>query len=130
LVKTGNSIAELIFRFINKKGVFMQINPHKSSQPTAHKNSGPQSRLLKIKRKFKVPVSQLFNAFKTPEALKAWWWPRGFHAEHIDLDFCKGGSYFIDMKGYARGGGGMTGQFEEIIENKRIALTDSFTDKN
>jgi uncharacterized protein YndB with AHSA1/START domain len=32
------------------------------------------------------------------------------------------------MKGYAQGGGGMTGRFEEIIPDQRIVMTDQFSD--
>jgi uncharacterized protein YndB with AHSA1/START domain len=61
--------------------------------------------------------------------LKAWWWPLGLYTDHIELDFKVGGKYFINMKGFdQQGGGGMTGQFVEIIQNKRIVMTDNFSD--
>lgn len=85
---------------------------------------------LEISRDFKVPVEKLFSAFTTPEAIKAWWWPKDMHAEHVDLDFREGGKYFIDMKGYDQGGGGMTGEFKKIDKNKRIVMTDHFADEN
>ena len=34
------------------------------------------------------------------------------------------------MKGYEKGGGGMTGEFETIIENECIVMTDQFSDEN
>ena len=56
---------------------------------------------------------------------------QGLNADRIDLDFREGGMYFISMKGHVQGkdvSGGMTGQFEEIVENERIVMTDSFAD--
>jgi uncharacterized protein YndB with AHSA1/START domain len=81
-------------------------------------------------REFNVPVNQLFEAFKSPEAMKAWWWPNTLYADRVDIDFREGGKYFVNMKGYDKGGGGATGKFEEIIPNKRIVMTDYFADEN
>ena len=106
-----------------------QENPHQFSTP---EGSAPQPKLLEIRREFQVPVAHLFDAFTTAEALKAWWWPNGLHADRIDIDFREGGRYFINMKGQVQGkdvDGGMTGEFEEIVENERIVMTDSFADE-
>lgn len=85
--------------------------------------------LLVIERQFDVPVAKLFAAFTSAEDLKIWWWPKGLYADHVDLDFRVGGKYFINMKGFDQSGGGMTGQFEVIVKNERLIMTDSFADK-
>lgn len=111
----------------------MQTTQDKNRQSGAHKNSTPQSRLLEIDREFDVPVSRLFEAFKTSEALKIWWWPKELYADRVDYDFREGGKYVINMKGNVpdeHQSGGMTGRIEEIAENKRIVMTDSFADEN
>ena len=95
-------------------------------QDHSHKSSSSYSRFLHIEREFKVPVDQLFNAFKSANAIKTWWWPNGLHAEKVDFDFREGGRYFISMNGHDKGGGGMTGVFEEIVKNEKIVMTDSF----
>jgi uncharacterized protein YndB with AHSA1/START domain len=107
----------------------MQTSQEKT-QSAAHKNSTPQSRLLEIKREFNVPVSQLFNAFTTSEAIKQWWWPKGLYTDRVDLEFREGGRFFINMKGWSQGGGGMTGEYVEIVENERIVMSDQFADEN
>ncbi|MDD4974110.1 MAG: SRPBCC domain-containing protein [Bacteriovorax sp.] len=110
----------------------MQTSQERENRPSTHMNSTLQSKLLEIEHKFKVPIDQLFEAFTTSEALKNWWWPEGLYSDHIEMDFREGGKYFINMKGFNRsdsGGGGMTGQFEEIIDNKRIVMTDQFADE-
>jgi uncharacterized protein YndB with AHSA1/START domain len=103
---------------------------HSPDQSLNHKSSAPHSNLLVIERKYNVPVDQLFNAFTTSDALKIWWWPKGLHSDHVDINFKVGGRYFINMKGDEKGGAGMTGDFEEIVKNKRIVMTDSFSDEN
>lgn len=110
----------------------MQTNQEKTDQLPTLQASAPQARLLEIRREFQVPVVRLFEAFGTAEALKAWWWPNGLHADRIDIDFREGGRYFISMKGQVQGkdaSGGMTGEFQEIVENERIVMTDSFADE-
>lgn len=105
----------------------MQPSQSKSPSTSVHKSSTPQSKLLEIERKFNVPVEQLFQAFTDEESLKAWWWPHGLYADHVEFEPRKGGRYFINMKGSSQvGGGGMTGQIEEITPNERIVMTDNF----
>lgn len=111
----------------------MQTKQEKRNQPSIAEGSAPSPKLLEIRREFPVPVLRLFQAFASAEALKAWWWPNGLHADRIDLDFREGGRYFISMKGQVQGkdaSGGMTGEFEQIVENERIVMTDSFADEN
>ena len=96
---------------------------------SARQNWGAKTDLLEIKRDFTSSVDKLFAAFKTPEALKAWWWPKGLYADRVEIDFREGGRYFFNMKGFDRGGGGMTGEFKEIVDNTRIVMTDHFADK-
>ena len=108
----------------------MQTSQEKHNSSTVHKNSSTEAKLLKITRDFDVPVSDLFATFTKADTLKVWWWPKGLYSTHIDLDFTEGGKYFINMKGYENaGGGGMTGHFEEIVDDKRIVMTDSFADE-
>ncbi|WP_413587121.1 SRPBCC family protein [Bdellovibrio sp. HCB274] len=110
----------------------MQTSQEKGNRRQIHKESTPQAPLLVIEREFDVPVSQLFAAFSDSDSLKEWWWPQEFFADEADVDFREGGEFFISMDG---GGtdtgiaGGMTGRYEEIVENKRIVMTDQFADK-
>lgn len=106
----------------------MQTSNVGKKQFLSDKSSSFNSNIIQIERNFDVPVEILFSAFSSAEALKVWWWPEGMHASRVDLDFRQGGSYFIDMQGFEEGGGGMTGHFEEIIMNKRLVMTDSFSD--
>lgn len=108
----------------------MQTSPQKNKSSSAHKNSTPQSHLLEIDREMNAPLEKVFAAFKTPEAIKAWWWPNGLYATKVEIDFREGGRYFINMKGFEQGGGGMTGTFAEIKENELIVMTDQFSDEN
>lgn len=107
----------------------MQTSQNKSSHLKPHKNSTPKSHLLEIKRNFSMPLEQLYKAFTNTEAIKLWWWPKGLYTDHVEMDFTIGGKFFINMKGFDQGGGGMTGNFVEIVENERIVMSDSFADE-
>lgn len=101
------------------------------SQLESSSSPSPLRKLLELEREFHVPVNQLFAAFSSPEALKQWWWwPEGLYSDQIDMDFKEGGDNFINMKGYEKGGGGMTGRFIEIVENERIVMSDQFSDEH
>lgn len=107
----------------------MQTSQEKTKLVSQYKNSTPKAKLLVIEREFQVPVEKLFAAFSTAETLKAWWWPKELYTDHVEIDFREGGRYFINMKGFDQGGGGMTGRFEEIVPNERLVMTDQFADK-
>nr|BFD59103.1 SRPBCC domain-containing protein [Bdellovibrio sp. CKG001] len=107
----------------------MRTAQEKPTSSSVHKHSSPDARLLELERKFPVPVEQLFEAFTTSESLKQWWWPQGMYADQVEIDFREGGRYLINMKGYESSSGGMTGHFEEIIQNERIVMTDQFADR-
>lgn len=111
----------------------METNQEKRNPLSTSEEPAVTPKVLEIRREFSVPVDVLFQAFATAEALKAWWWPNGLHADRIDLDFREGGRYFLNMKGQVQGkdvSGGMTGEFEQIVENELIVMTDSFADVN
>jgi uncharacterized protein YndB with AHSA1/START domain len=106
-------------------------NSIEGQKPISHQeNAVPVPQSLEILREFSAPVEELFQAFTKPDVIKIWWWPQNLYADHVDLDFREGGKYFINMKGFDRGGGGMTGIFQEIIPNKRIVMSDQFADLN
>ncbi|WP_413578158.1 SRPBCC family protein [Bdellovibrio sp. HCB290] len=109
----------------------MQTSQEKGRKRPIHNASTPQAPLLVIERQFDVPVSELFAAFADSDSLKEWWWPQQFFADEADIDFREGGRFFISMDGGTDTGnvGGMTGHYEEIIENVRIVMTDQFADK-
>ncbi len=106
----------------------MQTSQSKTETPS-YKNSTTESKLLVIDRRFDVPVEKLFNSFASSDEIKVWWWPQGMYADQVEWEFKNGGRYFINMKGYEKGGGGMTGQFKEIVPNKLLVMTDKFADE-
>jgi uncharacterized protein YndB with AHSA1/START domain len=108
----------------------MQTSQTKNNHLGTHKNSTQYAKLLIIERSFNVPVERLYEAFTSSETLKIWWWPKDLYADRIDLDFREGGTMFINMKGFDKGGGGMVSRFIEIVKDQLIVMTDQFADEN
>jgi len=111
----------------------MQTSQLEQNQHSIGEGSALNPKLLEVRRQFQAPVARLFEAFTSAEALKAWWWPNGLHADRIDYDFREGGKYFINMSGKVQGkdaSGGMMGEFKKIVQDELIVMTDSFADQN
>jgi uncharacterized protein YndB with AHSA1/START domain len=107
----------------------METSHETENQFAQHLNSTSQSQLIVIERDFSAPIEKVFDAFINPETLKIWWWPKGLYSDYIEMDFREGGKFFINMKGISGKGGGMTGEFEEIVKNERIVISDQFADE-
>lgn len=86
-----------------------------------------------IERVFDAPVGEVWAAWSDPMVVKRWWGPKGFTAPHIKIDFRQGGKYLFCMRGSPGPGMGemdlwSTGTYKEIVPNKKIVATDSFSD--
>lgn len=87
---------------------------------------------LVITRTFNAPVSAVWDAWINETKAKQWWGPKDFTCPFAKIDFKVGGKYLLAMHGpkgtefdkdmYS------TGVYKEIILNKKIVLTDSFSD--
>jgi uncharacterized protein YndB with AHSA1/START domain len=108
----------------------MQTTQDRGTSTSIHKKPTPESDLLVIQRTFNVPVEDLYLTFTTPEDIQAWWWPQGLFADKLEYDFREGGHYFIRWKSDDGKFGGMSGEFEEIVNNKRIVMAGGFADEN
>ena len=84
---------------------------------------------INITRTFDLPVPKLWQAWTEPESFKKWWGPKDFSCPYISIDLKVGGKYLSCM----RSGDGTefwsTGVYKEIIPNKKLVCTDSFSDE-
>lgn len=82
---------------------------------------------------FTASPEAVWKAWTSPELIKKWWGPTGFTAPSAKIDLKIGGKYIYAMKGpegsqwdrvmYS------AGVFKEIIPNKKIVVTDYFSDE-
>ena len=98
-------------------------NDTKSQQTVATKKKD-----LIIDRVFNLPLSKLWKAWTEPETFKKWWGPKDFTCPYISIDFRVGGKYLACMRSSKGQEYWSTGVYKEIISQKKIVNTDSFSD--
>jgi uncharacterized protein YndB with AHSA1/START domain len=83
---------------------------------------GSSEGALVLSRLFRAPISQVFAAWSSPEALAHWWGPKDFTLPICELDFRPGGAYRMVMRGPDGTDYPFHGQFREIVPNQRIVF--------
>ena len=84
----------------------------------------------RMERTFNASVSDVWRIWNDAESIKKWWGPKGYTAIVVRNDVRAGGSYLWAMKS---GEGRMfwsTGTYKEVVPNKKIVSTISFSDEN
>ena len=81
-----------------------------------------------IHRVFKLPASKVWQALTVPEYFKKWWGPGGFTCPSSTIEARKGGKYLNCMRGPDGKEYWSTGVVREFIAEKKLVITDSFSD--
>jgi uncharacterized protein YndB with AHSA1/START domain len=95
-------------------------------------SNGPQDSVV-IERSFDAPVELIWQMWTVPEHVAAWYGPNGATIPVANMDVRVGGSRLLRMD-VATPNGSMqmwfTGQYLEVVENKRLVFTESMADEN
>ena len=83
---------------------------------------------LIINRTFNLPVSKVWHAWSDAESCKKWWGPKDFTCPSCTIDFRAGGKYLSAMSGPDGKVFWSTGVYKEIVQEKKLVCTDSFSD--
>lgn len=83
-----------------------------------------------IHRVFDLPVDKVWRALTEPEEFKKWWGPEGFTCPSSQMEARVGGKYLNCMRGPDGKEWWSTGVVKEFKPEKRLVLSDSFSDKN
>lgn len=97
---------------------------------TEHKHNSQLTPLVVLSRTFQAPVDWVWKAWSDPDVIEQWWGSDGHQAKYACMEFRVGGKYFLDMEGPDGSIIWNTGTYEEIIPNKKIVCSTSFTDKD
>ena len=54
---------------------------------------------LEFTRVFDAPRDEVYAAFIEPDAILAWWAPRGWHTPDVEMDVRVGGRFRFGMRG-------------------------------
>ena len=86
-----------------------------------------------IERSFDASVDLIWKMWTDPEHFKAWYGPAGATIPVAKLDVRVGGTRLVCMEVQTPDGPlqmWFTGQYREIIENKRLVYTETMADEN
>lgn len=96
---------------------------------TSSSGLAAHSQPIQITRYFDLPLNTLWKAWSEPESFKKWWGPNGYSCPSATLDFREEGKLLVCMKEDATGQEHWsTGTYKEIVPQKKIVMTDSFSD--
>ena len=85
---------------------------------------------VRMERTFNASVADVWRVWNDPDSIKRWWGPKGYTALVVRNDVREGGSYLWAMKS---GQGRMfwsTGTYKEVVPNKKIMSTLSFSNED
>ena len=99
----------------------------KTKQDIKQQGSALQNEIV-INRVFNLPVSVVWLAWTDAEYFKKWWGPRGFTCPSSKMEARVGGKYLNCMRGPDRKEYWSTGVVKELIPERKLVVTDSFSD--
>jgi uncharacterized protein YndB with AHSA1/START domain len=81
-------------------------------------------------RSFNAPVADVWRVWNGADSIQKWWGPKGYSALVVRNDVREGGSYLWAMKSEQGKMFWSTGTYKEVIPNKKIVSTMSFSNEN
>lgn len=81
-----------------------------------------------IERVLNLPLSKVWKAWSEATNFKKWWGPKDFTCPSSSVNFKTGGKYLHCMRSPAGEEFWSTGVYEQIVPQKKIVFTDSFSD--
>ena len=86
-----------------------------------------------IERSFDAPVDLIWQMWTDPQHFAAWYGPDGATIPVANMDVRVGGTRLIAMQVQTPNGSmqmWFTGEYREVIDNKRLVYTESMSDEN
>jgi uncharacterized protein YndB with AHSA1/START domain len=96
------------------------------SRPVVTRNISNE---IAVERVFNLSVTKVWQAWTEPDTFKKWWGPKDFTCSSSSIDLKTGGKYLNCMLSPKGEEYWSTGTFKEIIPDKRLVFTDSFSDE-
>lgn len=87
------------------------------------------SKDIVIRRVFTLPLNKVWEALTEAESFKKWWGPEGYTCPSCTMEAKKGGKYLACMRGPDGKETWSTGTVQEIVPEKKLVITDSFSDE-
>jgi uncharacterized protein YndB with AHSA1/START domain len=85
---------------------------------------------LTVSRVLAGSPKKIFGAWTEPAILQKWWGPKDFSCPYCKIDLRPGGEYLLCVQSPAGEQYWSSGIYRDIQQNKRIVVTDSFSDRH
>jgi uncharacterized protein YndB with AHSA1/START domain len=85
---------------------------------------------VRTERTFNASAPDVWRVWNDANSIKKWWGPKGYTALVVRNDVRQGGSYLWAMKSEQGRMFWSTGTYKEVVANKRIVSTMSFSNEN
>jgi len=79
---------------------------------------------------FNAPVADVWRVWNDADSIKKWWGPKGYTAIVVRNDVREGGSFLWAMKSAQGRTSWNTGTYKEVVANKKIVSTMSFSNED
>jgi len=99
-----------------------------SKQDVKQPGSALQNEIV-INRVFDLPISKVWQAWTEAEQFKKWWGPKDFTCPSSKMEAKVGGKYLNCMRGPDGKEYWSTGEVKELIPERKLVVTDSFSDE-
>jgi uncharacterized protein YndB with AHSA1/START domain len=96
-------------------------------QNTSQQSTDVQKELV-IYRVFDLPINKVWKALTDPVEFKKWWGPKDFTCPSSTMEARVGGKYLNCMRGPDGKEYWSTGTVKEFLPEKKLVITDSFSD--
>jgi uncharacterized protein YndB with AHSA1/START domain len=100
----------------------------KSNSGIKHQQTASQNDIV-INRVFDLPISKVWRAWTEAEEFKKWWGPEGFTCPSSKMEAKVGGKYLNCMRGPDGKEYWSTGEVKELIPERKLVVTNSFSDE-
>ncbi len=85
---------------------------------------------IRVERTFNAPVEKVWQIWTDVESMKKWWSPKDYTAPVIKSDLQVSGKFLYSMQSPKGEMFWNTGQYVQVVPNKKIVLLMSFSDEN
>ncbi len=85
---------------------------------------------VRTERTFNASVADVWRVWNDADSIKKWWGPKGYTALVVRSDVREGGSFLWAMKSQQGRTFWSTGTYREVVANKKIVSTMSFSNEN
>ncbi len=124
----GNKRQPLCILITGIIAVFFNNKTDQMETKTLRKQDATVQNDILIHRVIKLPVSKVWAALTVAENFNKWWGPNGFTCPYSSMEAKKGGNYLNCMRGPDGKEYWSTGTVKEILPEKKLVVTDSFSD--